>query len=365
MVTKPVDKQFLGITVALIVAGFFIFISASMGLHARGNIAFGAVVFKQIALGLVLGTCALLLASRTHYRFWKHYAPHIFGICILLMLLVFIPGMGISHGGAQRWVSILGFSFQPAEFLKVGFVMFLASWLSRSRGKIHNFSHGLMPVLVMLAIAGTLLILQPDAGTFLIIAATATAMYIAAGASIKDILILVLMGMIAFSLLVAVKPYILDRLKTFVHPSEDSLGSGYQIQQSLIAIGSGELFGRGFGQSVQKFNLLPEPIGDSIFAVAAEEFGFVGSISILALFLFFALRGLHIASKMTDVFGGLLVVGVVIMIVSQSFVNIASMLGVFPLTGMPLLFISQGGTALLVTLGAVGIVLNASRYQRQ
>lgn len=364
MSLKGVDKQFLLITIALIVTGFFIFISASMGLHARGNIAFGAVVMKQIILGLMLGSVALFVTSRVHYRMWKEYAPYIFGIAVVLMFLVFIPGLGFEHGGANRWVSVFGFSFQPAEFLKIGFVIMLASWLSKTKGKIQHISHGLIPVLIMIGIAGGLLMLQPDAGTLLVIVTAATAMYIAAGASAKDILILILIGIVAFAGLVLIKPYIFDRVMTFVNPANDSLGSGYQVQQSLIAIGSGETFGRGFGQSVQKFKLLPEPIGDSIFAVAAEEFGFVGSVFILALFLAFALRGLSIASRMNDVFGGLVVVGVVILIVAQSFINIASMLGVFPLTGMPLLFISQGGTALMVTLAAVGIVLNASRYQR-
>jgi cell division protein FtsW len=156
----------------------------------------------------------------------------------------------------------------------------------------------------------------------------------------------------------------LERLLTFINPAIDPLGTSYQIQQSLIAIGSGQFFGRGFGQSIQKFSFLPQPIGDSIFAVAAEELGFIGSIILITLFLALAFRGLRIASHATDYFGGLLVVGIVMLIISQSFINIASMLGVFPLIGLPLSFISHGGSALLFTLAGIGIVLNVSKYQR-
>ena len=156
----------------------------------------------------------------------------------------------------------------------------------------------------------------------------------------------------------------MDRILTFLNPSSDPLGNGYQIQQSLIAIGSGHIFGRGFGQSVQKFDYLPEPMGDSIFAVFAEEFGFMGALLLLSLFIFFAFRGLKIATHSPDQFGGLLVVGIVILIVSQSFINIGSLIGIFPLTGLPLLFISHGGTALFFALVGVGIVLNVSRYAK-
>ena len=160
------------------------------------------------------------------------------------------------------------------------------------------------------------------------------------------------------------RPYIFDRIETFIKPGEDLQGSSYQLNQSLIAIGSGQIFGRGFGQSVQKFNYLPEPIGDSIFAVAAEEWGFVGSTVLIFLFLAFAIRGLKIATWSSDIFGGLLATGIVILITVQSLVNIASMLGVFPLTGMPLLFVSHGGTALFFAMAEVGIILNISK-QRQ
>ncbi|MFC1733941.1 FtsW/RodA/SpoVE family cell cycle protein, partial [candidate division KSB1 bacterium] len=277
---------------------------------------------------------------------------------------VFVPGFGFELNGARRWVSILGFSFQPAEFLKLGFVLYLAAYLSGVKNKIGEFKHGLIPFALIMGIPSVILLLQPDTGTVLVLASAGIAMYITAGGKARDILILFLIGIIALSALAYQRPYIRDRLETFIRPGANLQESGYQLNQSLIAIGSGEIFGRGFGQSVQKFNYLPEPIGDSIFAVAAEEFGFAGAFVLIMLFLSFSFRGLKIASRAPDYFSGLLVVGIVILIISQSFINIGSMLGVFPLTGLPLLFISHGGTAMLFALGSVGIVLNISKYMK-
>ena len=186
----------------------------------------------------------------------------------------------------------------------------------------------------------------------------------AAGSRWRDLGIVALLAVLAFSVLLVSRPYILDRVTTFLNPMSDQLGSGYQIKQSLIAVGSGGLAGRGFGQSVQKFGYLPEPIGDSIFAVAAEEFGFVGGVALIGMFLAFLYRALYIAVRAPDYFGGLLVIGMALLVTVQAFVNIASMLGVIPLTGLPLPFVSPGGTAMLATLAAMGIVLNVSKYEK-
>jgi len=221
-----------------------------------------------------------------------------------------------------------------------------------------------LPFVLLLGLVSSILLLQPDTGTVLVLFVTAVAMFVAAGARFRDIAGLGLFSIIAFAALASVRPYVMDRLLTFFNPSLDPLGSSYQIQQSLIAIGSGEIFGRGFGQSVQKFDYLPEPIGDSIFAVFAEEFGFIGAAFLISLFLFFTLRGLKIAGRAPDQFGGLVVVGIVILITSQSFINIGSLIGVLPLTGLPLLFVSHGGSALFFALLGVGIILNISRYAK-
>jgi cell division protein FtsW len=302
--------------------------------------------------------------TRIHYRTYKKYALHLFILSIIVTLLVFIPGLGFTAGGATRWIDLGFTTFQPAELLKLGFVIYLAALLSNKRTKLHSFRHGVLPLAALSAVVGIILLLQPDTGTFLVILATGLAMFIAAGSRWRDIASLGGMAIAGLSVLALFRPYVMDRILTFLNPATDPLGSSYQIQQSLIAVGSGHFFGRGFGQSVQKFDYLPEPIGDSIFAVFAEEFGFIGSLVLLALFLFFALRGLKIASHAPDQFGGLLVAGIVILIVSQSFINIGSLIGIFPLTGLPLLFVSHGGTALFFALVGVGIVLNVSRYTK-
>ncbi|MBT3283061.1 putative lipid II flippase FtsW [bacterium] len=361
---KKIDRPFLITVIILVVAGFFIFTSASLGLLARDGARFSSVAFSQFFLGIFLGAIALLITTQIKYTFWRKYAFYIFIASAIATLLVFVPGLGVSSGGAQRWLDFGFVTFQPAEMLKIGFVIYFAAWLTNAKDKLHTVGHGIIPFIVLLAITGGILLSQPDTGTLLVILATGIAMFIAAGARWRDIFALGGFAGIALTVLAYIQPYVKDRILTFINPASDALGSGWQIKQSLIAIGSGEIFGRGFGQSVQKFQYLPEPVGDSIFAVAAEEFGFIGSAIILTLFLFLAFRGLKIATKAPDNFSGLVVVGIVILIVSQSFINIGAMLGVMPLTGLPLLFISHGGSALLFALAEIGIVLNISKFKK-
>ncbi|MEX0931378.1 MAG: putative peptidoglycan glycosyltransferase FtsW [Candidatus Paceibacterota bacterium] len=364
MKERRVDFWFLASILALLAAGFIIFISASMGLYARDGASFTHIISRQILFGFVFGGIGLIIMSQVHYRNLRRYAFYLFLASIFVSLFVFVPGIGFESGGARRWISIGSLSFQPSELLKIGFVIYLSAWLSGIKSKMHSFKYGIIPFVLLMGLVSAILLAEPDAGTLLVIGLSAGSMYIAAGANMKDILTLGVIACVFAAIVVAWKPYILDRVMTFANPLSDPQGSGFQVKQSLIAIGSGQVFGRGFGQSVQKFSYLPEPIGDSIFAVAGEEFGFVGSTTLLALFTTFLLLGLRIAKHAPDLFGGLLVVGIVILIVSQSLINIASMLGVFPLSGMPLIFVSHGGTALAVTLTSLGIVLNVSKYQR-
>jgi cell division protein FtsW len=224
---------------------------------------------------------------------------------------------------------------------------------------------GTLPFLIITGAAMLILLFQPDNDTILVMVMAGSMMYFMSGANLKHVLLVMIMGIIAAGGVFATRPYVRDRVMTFINPAADPLASGYQIQQSLIAIGSGGFWGRGFGQSVQKFNFLPEPISDSIFAVAAEEFGFVGSVLLVTLFIALLIKGFRVALNARDSFGGLLVLGLVILIAGQSFINIASMLGIFPLSGLPLLFVSHGGSALFFTLFASGIILNVSRFQRK
>lgn len=359
-----IDRVFFISVLILVVVGFVIFISASMGLLARSGAKFSSVAFNHIFFGLVLGSIAMYATSKIHYRNWRKYAFYIFIASLVLSLLVFVPHIGFKHGGAYRWILIGPFSFQPAEFLKIGFLIYLAAWLSGMRDRVSEFRYGMLPFLLMSAVTGAVLLAQPDTDTFLVIVCAGLAMLLAAGIKKRHLVVIGLIGIALIAVLAFSRPYVMKRIMTFMNPAQDPLGAGYQIQQSLIAIGSGGIGGRGFGQSVQKFNFLPEPIGDSIFAVASEEFGFIGSTSLILLISFFAIRGLKIASRAADTFGGLLTIGIVILIVLQSFVNISAMLGVIPLSGLPLIFVSQGGTALLFALAEVGIILNISKYQR-
>jgi cell division protein FtsW len=361
---KRADRVFLWIVAALVLLGTFLFFSASLGLLIRGEDLFTSVLSNQIFLGLFVGTAMLLVASRIPHAFLKKYSFYFFIISLILTTLVFVKGIGFEHGGAKRWIHLLGVSFQPAEFLKLSFVIYFAAILSSLKEKVKTFSYGLLPISILLSITGILLIKQPDAGTFLIIFTTAISMLIVSGGKWAHIGILIGVSLLLLILLAFWKPYILSRFTTFFDPSGDPLGSGYQIQQSLIAVGSGGLWGRGFGQSIQKFGQLPEPVGDSIFAIASEEFGLIGAVVIIGLFLAFAVRGLQIARRAPNSFSGLLVIGLVILIITQSFMNIGSALGVLPLVGVPLPFISHGGTALMVALIEAGIILQVSKHQR-
>lgn len=360
-----IDKIFFGIVIALVIIGVIMFTSASLGILAKNEAKFYSVIFAQFAFGLGGGLVALYLGFKIPYKFWRQYSLLIFIISIILTILVFIPNLGTLHGGARRWVNIFGVSFQPVEFLKIGFIMYFAAWLSWAKNRINDMRFSVLPLLILVGIITVILLKQPDTKSIILIIITALCMLFVSGVPWKYILGLLGISLIGCIILVSFKPYLMERVKTFVNPSQNSSGSSYQLQQSLIAIGSGGVFGRGLGQSIQKFNYLPEPQGDSIFAVLGEELGFIGTSAIILIYLAFALRGYKIAYRAPDSFSKLLVIGIITMITAQSFMNIASIIGVFPLTGVPLVFISHGGTALLLSLGMMGIVLNISRAAKK
>jgi len=360
---KSVDTILLVIIALMVGGGFLIFSSASLGLMARDGANFGSVAFNQFVFGVVGGTIALFLMSNIYYRHWRRYAFYIFLLSLLATLAVFIPGLGMTHAGATRWLDLGITTVQPSEFLKLGFIIYLATWLSGVHHKINHWKYGLLPFVGVVGIVGVVMLLQPDTDTFLIMTFAGMAMFLSAGARWRDIGIIILSGVLMLAAVAMVRPYIMDRFTTFLDPSADPLGSGYQIQQSLIAVGSGGVVGRGFGQSIQKFEYLPEPIGDSIFAVYAEEFGFIGTFLLVISFVIFTLRGYRIATQASDIFGTLLVVGFMTIIVAQAFLNIGAMVALAPLSGLPLPFISHGGTALMATLASLGIVLNVSKYR--
>ncbi len=362
---KKPDKFLLIIVFLLIFIGAAMFISASLGILAKNRDIFYSILFSQIVLGFGLGFIGMYLALKIDYKFWRKNAFYIFLGSIIVTGLVFVPHVGWNHGGATRWIKLGPVSFQPAELLKFGFIIYFAAWLSWAKSRVQDFKFGILPLCAMLTIIAVILLKQPDTKSFILITATGLSMLFISGVPVKYLfgggaILLVLFGSLVFF-----TPYLRNRVNTFIDPSQDPRGTSYQLQQSLIALGSGGIFGRGFGQSIQKFSYLPEPQGDSIFAVTGEELGFVGTVIIILLYSFFALRGLRIANNSPDLFGRLLVSGIVILITLQSFMNIASITGVFPLTGVPLVFMSQGGTSLMIYLVAIGIVFQISKFQKQ
>lgn len=356
-----IDKSLFFLIGALLAFGGLLFTSAIFGLLARGASNMSSVVFNHVVLGIGIGGIALLIGSRTDYRVWRKFAPHIFIITLALTAAVFIPQLGVEHGGGRRWLDIAGLSVQPAEYMKVATIIIAAAYFSTIRNRIGSLRWALGGLLLILLGPAILLFAQPDLGTLGVIVCSTLAIYFVAGARIRDFLTMALIFIVAIVALAYVRPYVLDRIQVFFDPSHAPQAEGYQIRQSLIAIGSGGFLGRGFGQSVQKFTYLPEPIGDSIFAVLGEEFGFVGSVVLIGFFLALALRGFGVATGARDSFGSLLAIGISTYLVIEAFINIASMLGIAPLTGIPLTFISQGGSAMLASLGSAGILLSISR----
>jgi cell division protein FtsW len=356
-----IDKPLSILIGVLVASGVMVFLSAAFGLLARGRDHMSSVVFNHLALGVGLGLVGLVVALSIDYRIWRRFAIYLFAASLLLTAAVFIPQVGTEHGGGTRWIIVFGTSFQPSEALKLGTILFAAAYFAAIRSKVSSTVYGLGGIIGILALPALVLLLQPDLGTLGVITISVLAIYFAAGASWRDIALVSCICIIGLGTLAIMRPYVRDRIVTFIYPSLEQQGQGYQIRQSLIAIGSGGITGRGFGQGVQKFTYLPEPMGDSIFAVAGEELGFVGASGIVLLFLGLALRGYIMAARAPDTFGAFLAVGISTYLASEALINIAAMLGLAPLTGIPLTFISQGGSAMLVSLASAGILLSVSR----
>ncbi|MBI5469991.1 cell division protein FtsW [Candidatus Kaiserbacteria bacterium] len=360
-----IDTTLAFLIALLVVGGAFIFASAAFGLLARGSSGMTSVFFSHLVLGIGTGLVALLFAVNIDVGHLRRYAPYIFVAALIATALVFVPHLGASHGGGRRWIILLGTSLQPSEAMKLATLIMAAAYFAGIKGHVNTILYGLGGFAAIVIGPSLLLLLQPDLGTLGVIGISSLSIFWAAGARKRDIALMVLIGLIALAALAYAKPYVRDRVQTFLDPSQGQLEESYQIRQSLIAIGSGQLLGRGFGQGVQKFTYLPEPMGDSIFAVASEELGFAGASAIIILFTLFVLRGYHIAARAADPFAKYLAVGISTYLVCEAFINIAALLGLAPLTGIPLTFISQGGTAMMVSLASAGVLLSISRKRHK
>ena len=356
---KTIDYLFLFAVIALSAVGLVMVFSASPTMAMKYGDTFYFI--KRELLYLLLGLLALTYGLRLDLDNLKNKALPIFVLSLLLLILVFIPGVGRKVLGASRWIDFGIIQFQPSELCKFAMVLFLARWLADNKAKLTDFVRGLLPALILFGFVALLIMKQPDMGTVLTIAGTVFAMLFAAGVDIRHLLALGGVGVAGIMLLSITESYRMRRLLSYLDPWKDPQGSGFQIIQSLLAIGSGGWFGLGLGASRQKFFYLPQQFTDFIFAILCEELGFAGGLIVVGLFALFAARGFRIALATNDNFKQLLAIGLVSWLTVQALLNIMVVVGLVPTTGIPLPFISYGGTATIINLFAVGVVLNISR----
>lgn len=366
-----VNNQFdfiLCITVLLLLAmGIIMVLSASAPSALSSNNDSYYFVKRQLAFG-VAGLFVMFFLSKIDYRFYKKYYWHIYFISWIILLLVMVPGIGVEVKGATRWIGIGPLQFQPSEITKIGMIIFFAGYLTDHKSELQDFKKGfLKPLAFLLPPLGILFFIQNHLSVSLVIGIITIVIMFMAGCKLKHFLV---MGLIGVSLIVGLLGFMqmsgsdnfrLDRISTYFDPWADAQGTGYQTVQSLYAIGSGGMFGLGLGNSKQKYLYIPEPHNDFIFSILAEELGFVGCFLVIALFAIFVWRGVLISMRATDMFGSLIAVGITTLVGVQAIINIAVVTATVPTTGMSLPFFSYGGTALLLLLGNVGILLNISR----
>jgi cell division protein FtsW len=358
----PLDYYLLISALALVGIGLVMIASASViRSYEVSNGANNNFFLTQQLFALIFGATALVVTTVVNHRVWKNMSVLILFFLIIALLLVYIPGISYVINGSHRWINIFGLVFQPSEIAKLLFVIYLASLLSAKHQDVPSFWKGFVPFLLVVGIVSGLVIIQPDLGTASVFILTAVAMYYYAGANIYHLSTLIPIGLLVLWLAVKAAPYRLNRIVAFINPNYDIQGISYHARQALIAVGSGGWLGLGFGKSIQKYNYLPEPMSDSIFAIISEELGFFRTALVMVLIGFFLYRCFTIASEAKDRFSKLLAYGISVWLAVQTLINLAAILGLIPLTGIPLTFISYGGTGLVVNLAAVGIMLNISK----
>jgi len=358
-VAGKVDAWLLIIVLALLCIGIIMVYSASAFQAARyqGDASY---YFQRELMWTILGMVAMLLTLRVDYRHWRRFS--LVGMLIILPLLVIVLKFGVNVYGASRWLAFGSFfSFEPSELTKLVLALYIADWLARKGSQVGTFLYGLAPFIILVGIVLGLVLLENDLGTAIIIAGFATAMFFTAGANITQFLLAMACGGLIF-LKEALSSYRYYRIAGFLDPFKDVTGINLQLYQALLAFGSGGWFGLGLGASRQKTGYLPFPYTDSIFPILGEELGFVGSAVIVMLFLFLAFRGFRLARRTPDLYGALLATGITTWLVLQAMINIGANTGTIPYTGVPLPFISFGGSSLVVSLAAIGVLLNISRY---
>lgn len=351
---------------------FFACLSTPASLERLGNANY--YLFHQLFYGLLPAIVLGVVAYKIPLQFFKKWAPLLVLLNIITLFLVFLPKIGFSAGGATRWLNFGSFTVQPSEFLKITAILYLSAWIASKLSKekvndwktitkknFHNVLYIFLPFAVFLGLIAIALYFQSDASTLGIIAITLLALYFSAKTPLWHTILIVVAGIGALLFMIKFEPYRLDRWLIFLHPETDPLGKGFQLRQSLISLGSGGVFGRGLGMSAQKFGFLPQAMSDSIFAIIGEELGIIGGLLLIASFILFFWLGIRIAKSSSDKFSQMVAVGIVFWITFQALINIASVVGIFPLAGIPLPFFSYGGSHLVVELIGVGLLLNISK----
>ena len=363
MVGRPKSPDFIMFfaIMALLAIGV-IMVYSSSAVSAYVNYDDSYYFLKRQLISVAIGFLAMLFTMSIDYHVWRKLAKPVLIITLVLLIMVLIPGLGKVVNGARRWLGSGSFYIQPSEIAKLSMVLFCADSLSRYQDRITSFLKGMLPHLLILMAVFGLILKEPDLGTALVIGGTVFILLFSAGAKISHLVSLGVAGVAGIVTAILIEPYRLKRLLAFSDPWADPLNTGYHIIQSLYAIGSGGLFGVGLGRSREKFLYLPEPHTDFIFAILAEELGFIGTVTIVLLFFLFAWRGFKVAVSAPDIFGSMLAAGITSMKGMQAQMNIAVVTASMPVTGIPLPFISYGGSALTFTMAGVGILLNISRY---
>ncbi len=360
--SKPrgVDSAMVAVLILLLMAGLLVLFSATY--YTAQDKGDPLAVVKEQLIGIALGIVALFVTARVPYAFWKKPWVVLLGLgaSTVLLVLVLVPGIGVYLNGSRRWLN-LGVSFQPSELCKFAVVLFLATALSNSGDSVQSLFKGIVPLMVIPGFFFLLILEQPNLSTAMSILMVSGVMVLIAGAKWKHLGLMGIVGAAAGLFYAWSEPYRRERLLSFRDPFAKMSDEGYQLAQSLIAFGSGGLFGMGLGQGRQKYAYLPYPESDFIFAIVGEDFGLFGCLAVIALFLAFAFIGMRIAVTCKDKFGCLLAAGITAMIVIQAFLNMGVVVGILPTTGLPLPFFSKGGTSISIMMAAVGILLNISR----
>lgn len=319
---------------------------------------------KNQALFFIIGLILMFLVSKINYKFYLKKSNILLIGCIILLILVLIPGVGMVRNGSRSWFGIGSFGIQPSEFTKLALIIFTSKYLMNNEKNMKNIKKGVLPILCVLLFVFGLIMLQPDFGTGMIIVVSIIGLLFVGGVSMKFFIGLGIIGVLGITGLIIIAPYRLARILSFLNPWSDPLGSGFQIIQSLYAIGPGGLFGFGFLNSRQKHFYLPEPQTDFIFSIISEEFGFLGIVIVVTLFLTIIITGFKISKNCKDLFGKYLSFGIMFQLSFQALLNLMVVVGLIPVTGVTLPFLSYGGSSLLITLCSIGVILNISRYER-